>query len=880
MSGEFRGCIDEAAAKGEIDAETAEALRETYDDAFAAASDVFGPSDADRRAAEMVMQKVEREAVEAERQRTLTVRRRREILQGIDRYKALRGYTEVAPLPGRGGSGRPPKGGWVQGGRPPPTGEGSTGALAARALELLAEGNAGLAGGPFASVEGRYRAIRGSYDAHMADLIEKFEAGLDANLLGKRNRAALGNMVREAFGEDTGDLAARALAQAWAGTAERARLEFNAAGGSIGKIDNWGLPQMHDAISVRAAGRDGWVQSVMPRLDRAKMIDRNTGQPFTDKRLQAVLGQTWDRIVSNGAINTKPGEHLGKGLLANTRGEQRFLAFKTADDWMAYQEEFGEADPFAAMMGHLDEMARDIAQLQILGPNPAYQWEWLKRWAQREADLEYLQGVDTAKDKAAAYLKSADEMMSVFTGSTSTPVNSKLANIGANVRAGMTAVSLGGTILTDLPSAPYFGFIARVFSGLGRTGDMTALAKLIASPESRKTARRSGFIIEQATDGFVRATHDNLRLATVGGQGEGFGNAFVRRLPAAVLRSTGMTGFAAARKRSFQFEFMGALADRVGKSLADLKAGDAEDRAFAELMDARGFTENDWSKVRSTPLWRPDDGVEFLRPADIEDRELALRFSEMIDWQTRQAVPETTLWTRARLLGSSRPGSWQGEFWRSYAMFRSFTLTVAHLYAEDIVLRSGRNGTPLLGTARHAAGAVVYLTLAAAISIQMREVSKGNEPRDMTDWRFWGAAFTAGGGVPLLGDFLYAATARNGKTAGVASYGPVGQAVSDFWNATGGNVMDVAGGLADGESLDKAVGDARIGRDVTNIVRRYSPFSTHVLTRAAWSRGVADQLQKLLDPDAEEDFERRAKRIEDEYGAGQWWDEGQALPAG
>lgn len=105
-------------------------------------------------------------------------------------------------------------------------------------------------------VAGPYRAVRGKFDAMMADLIEKFETktGFDAP-----GRAHMDNVVREAFGEDTGDQAAKALAQAWDGTAETARHMFNAAGGAIGKLDGWGLPQMHDPVTVRRAGGQGCV---------------------------------------------------------------------------------------------------------------------------------------------------------------------------------------------------------------------------------------------------------------------------------------------------------------------------------------------------------------------------------------------------------------------------------------------------------------------------------------------------------------------------------------------------------------------------------------------------------------------------------------------
>ena len=54
------------------------------------------------------------------------------------------------------------------------------------------------------------------------------------NLLGKvRGKAEFANVLREIFGEGTGDTAAKALAETWTRTAEWLRSRFNAAGGAM-----------------------------------------------------------------------------------------------------------------------------------------------------------------------------------------------------------------------------------------------------------------------------------------------------------------------------------------------------------------------------------------------------------------------------------------------------------------------------------------------------------------------------------------------------------------------------------------------------------------------------------------------------------------------
>ncbi|RYE82829.1 MAG: hypothetical protein EOP19_15290, partial [Hyphomicrobiales bacterium] len=343
MTGTFKSCIDEAAAKGEITEEVAASARKTYDSAHASASEAFGPADADRHAADAVMRQLELAALDAKRRKALMIRSRETLVAGIDELKRARGYVDPEKLGARRRNpgiiervfGRKPKEpleGYVDDGVVP----GSVGplkydgALFARALELIVENKPGKSGGPFSSIQGRYEAIRGQADALMADLIEKFETrtGFD-----KPGRADLANIVREAFGENTGDAAAKALAQAWSGTAEHLRLMYNAAGGSIGRIENWGLPQAHDAHAVRKAGRQKWIEFVTPRLDLAKMIDETTGRPFTPQALVRALDDVFDTISTNGLNMPLKNDGEGLSALARRRADSRFLMFRSADDW-------------------------------------------------------------------------------------------------------------------------------------------------------------------------------------------------------------------------------------------------------------------------------------------------------------------------------------------------------------------------------------------------------------------------------------------------------------------------------------------------------------------------------------------------------------------
>jgi hypothetical protein len=238
-------------------------------------------------------------------------------------------------------------------------------------------------------IETRRLTILGQAHARLDALLHDLRKGAVSGDLRRRfgkTAARLDNVVREAFGQDSGDPAAKALAQAWADVSEDLRQRFNAAGGAIGQLKNWGLPQHHDGEALLKAGRATWMQHILPLLDRDKMVSQMTGARLTDEQLHEALGTMWDRITSDGWIDREPtGQAAGKGALFKQHADHRFLHFKDADAWLSYQRNFGEGDPFAAMMGHLSVMSRDIATMEILGPNPVAMRAYLREFILQKA---------------------------------------------------------------------------------------------------------------------------------------------------------------------------------------------------------------------------------------------------------------------------------------------------------------------------------------------------------------------------------------------------------------------------------------------------------------------------------------------------------------
>lgn len=230
-------------------------------------------------------------------------------------------------------------------------------------------------------IEDRQKAIIGRWMRDLDGFLEEFKKGAvtgdlrrSGGLLGNTETVkSLENVVRELFGENSKDPNARVFAKAWEKAAELARQEFNELGGSIAKLEKWGMPQTHQPDLLFKYGREKWVDRMMQPgvLNRERMVDGLTGKPLSDAELKESLTVVWGRITSDGFIDMDPSmTTMGKGALYKQHQDSRFIHFANADEWMKYAKEFGNPDFYASMISHLEMMSRDVAAMQFFGPNP------------------------------------------------------------------------------------------------------------------------------------------------------------------------------------------------------------------------------------------------------------------------------------------------------------------------------------------------------------------------------------------------------------------------------------------------------------------------------------------------------------------------------
>lgn len=684
---------------------------------------------------------------------------------------------------------------------------------------------------PFPNVESRRSAVLGRAHAMMENIFARHRRDVFGRV---RDPAGLRDVVREAFGETTGNLAAREIADAWGQTSEMLRQRFNRAGGHIGKLEGWGLPQTHSSAKVRRAPYDEWRDFTVQRLDRERMIDEETGEPMSPQRLESALQSVYESIRTEGWSKRTPGAPGGK-MKANQRAEHRFLAFRNSDAWLEYQERFGAGSPYDTMMAYMSGMSRDIALMEVLGPNPAHTIRWLQDRLMQDAHLA--EGDTLNKARGAA--RRVQEMYDTITGDAAIPVDERIAAFAQGTRSLLTSAFLGRAAISALTDIG-FQRATRKFNGLPVTTAMKGYLKLFRPYMSKdqRTAIRLGLIADEAS---------KMASAMSRYTGETYGPELMSRVADGVLRISGLSPWTQAGRWAFGMEFLGALADMSDRPFSKLPP------ALQETLTRYGIGSGEWSVIRNSPLYE-ERGATFLRPAEIADEALGDRVLEMVLTETDYAVPTPTLRARS-YMNVGTPGTLMGEIVRSALLFKSFGISLLMTHGRRMIEDQGYNRL------RYTASLAITTTLLGALAIQLKDISKGKDPRPMGDARFWGAALLQGGGFGIFGDFLASTENRFGGGVAESVAGPVA-----------GFVGDVAG-----LGWEATKDEPNYGRQLTRIARRYTPGQSVWYAGLAFERAMMDQMGLWLDDDYDEIFDRM-ENYAGETGQDYWWAPGEMTP--
>ena len=643
----------------------------------------------------------------------------------------------------------------------------------------------------------------------------------------------------------TENKAARDIAKIIDDVRKAAVARENRAGAWIKPLPGYITRQTHDMARIRRAGYRAWRDEILPRLDGEATFRGADPEKF--------LEGAYDGLVTGLHLRANGGDESdllfafeGPGNLAKRASKNRVPHFKSADDWFAYNERFGRGSLAEGIIGDLRRAARNTALMEAYGTNPA---------AMRETVL------DAPREKHRGDVKKLDRLsarslrlqFAEVTGETAIPVNPSTANINASVRAVKSMASLGGAFLSS------FADLGLKAVELQRQGgrnlfqvwgdNLTSSLEGMAPGQRRAAADLIGVGLEGQTGDLAArfSATDDLPGRVAKGQQLFF-------------KLNLLSWWTDSNKRGIGLMMARDLAMRKGLSF------DALPDDTRRMLESYGLDAGKW-RIAKQAVRKEADGREYLMPDAIRDLpdevfggseravrqakdelETALR-SYCVD-RADFAVPTPGARERAILRQGTQPGTALGEAVRYAMQFKAFPVTVPTKVAGGLMEADStrqffgslvRGKGDILGLVHMMVATTVLGYVAqSAKELSRGELSRGRTPRDPESPATWTAAMQQGGGLGILGGFLFGAFNRFGRTAVGTLAGPV---PSEF-----GALVETLNAARRGEDSW-----ARGGRLVTNNL----PLINLFYTRLAIEYLFLFQIQESMNPGYLRRMERR-----------------------
>lgn len=704
------------------------------------------------------------------------------------------------------------------------------------------------------SIDSKARAIASIYRGELVDFYTNIKGGLgiftDQELVQK--------IVRERFGENTGDALAKKISDKMGDVFETMRDRFNRNGGDIGKLDNWGLPQTHNLEKIAKAGKEAWVNKAESLIDTRQYVHEN-GDYYSQQEIRSLLEYTYDTLSSDGANKIEVGRQAtggGTSKVTNRHGESRVLHFKDAESWLEYQSEFGGMQFVDLVEAHINGLSKDIAMVENLGSNPKTA---LKILMDAAAKKDWEKGIDENKTQSSR--KRAQVMFDEFSGGN-TPQSQVLANLGIAYRSMNVASMLGGTTIASLADQATIAKTAHVHNLSYRKAFGGIVEQLNpANKADREFAHGLGLATEEMLGSIARWSDDGL-TSTYGKSEK------LARISSGVATQVMRVSFLNALTSASKVGFTKLLMEKYGR-LSRSKAWNDLDVQDRELLSNTGLDERAWQVFQlaepvvdrkgnqlmsARSIYEiPDEKLtSFGDPKQVKDQVASQLQAHLLDEQG-MAVIEAGLRERTWMTVGAK-GTITGEVFKGLMQFKSFSASFLMRQGSRAMAQEG-----LKGKAAYAIPLMVSMTLLGGLVVQLREILNGNDPQTIYDSNdpkkatsFFMRSLVAGGGLPVLGDILVAGTDTSGRDANSFVAGPLGGDFESLLSLTVGNLTQYNEGK-----------DTNFGNEAFKFVKGKVPAQNLWYTKAAINRMVFDEMQDTIAPGYREKALRKAERQQD-----------------
>lgn len=657
--------------------------------------------------------------------------------------------------------------------------------------------------------------------------------------------------IKALFGDTSDEMGAK-MAKEWDSVAAKLKSRFIAAGGDIGELDGWRLPQSHDADLIMNAGEQEWIDFIFPLLDRKKMIDNKTGWPLSKDNLRKVLAESYQTLSSRGLNKYGAG---AKDVLATKYSHSRVLHFKDGDSWLKYNERFGNGDPMLTVNQYVDNLAQDIGFMETWGPDP----DGLK-----DRIINHIRKEETLKDlkEAGKILKKIDYFNRVWdevTGEASIPVQTNViaARFNSGVRNILMAAQLGSAFLTQFSDVATSLWTAN-FNGLSKMDIPKNIFSLMTSNKKRDFAMHIGLGADEIVNMLGGRTAGSTRfLGDILPE-----KGWTQRMAAAVIKASLLERMTMAGKKAFSLDFSKCLADNFSIRFNNLN------KALKHCLERYNVSPEEWLELKklNSKIVNDFGGAKYLDLIKLakENQSLADKISNMIFTERDFAVIDSNARTRAIMLQGHKRGTFMGEALRYMSMYKTFPVTVLTHHISRLIDINGVGSK--LG---YAGGLFAAMTMSGYFTVQAKLLVSGKKPAKADNWNTWVDSMLAGGALGVMGDIFFGET--RGNFVGdklLAAAGPGFSLAKDTYNLTVGNALKAA----NPRKKSNFAGDAAL------FFKRYVPGTNLWYTRLATERYLTDKLQLLADKKTRERFANRERSQRYRYGRGYWWKPGQNKP--
>jgi len=656
---------------------------------------------------------------------------------------------------------------------------------------------------------------------------------------------------------------------------EISRKALNERGANIAKMWGYIVRQAHDQFNVRAAanrlGKDlseikadpnltgtdinynknytAWKNFIMQYLDGDRTFaDTDNIDNFLMNSYNSLVGNKIQ--VADGAAGVFGSRNITKGI-----ANKRVLHFKSAKHWNAYNEKFGTGSLKETYYSGLMTAGRNIGMLDTLGTKPKENFEKI-----RVAVSNRMLDQKRSAESLSSY-RQFEKFMNVVDGTVYTFDGGKygfaVAKWSAIARAVGNVAKLGGAVISAAADIGIYAsemkFQGRSFLG-GMFEAMNAIRRIKNTKQKQDIVQGLGFI----KDGTIHDVSgrfqvgDNLNKGWTQVQRTFFKYNLLSWWTN-TLKENSMLGMANyyAKQKNLSF-------DQLNKPLQD----------FFKLYN---IDSTKWDVIRKTAMSKADDGTEFINISELsnmsdvdikkitgmddlskselqmEKEKFKYSVSGMLLDRSIYAVIEPDARTKGTMTQGTLAGTGMGEAIRFMGQFKAFPIAVVNkvLGREIAFLRKGKNQDIGRGI-RGITALMITSGMFGYMSMSLKDLLKGKEPRDPNKFNTIMGAFLQGGGLGIYGDVLF----KEQRDAGSVAAGLIGPFPT--------TVIDL--GLALKYAITLEGGKA--GRAAYRTISSNIPFLNLFYIKAAFDYMIGFQIMETMNPGV---LKRVEKRMKDDY---------------